>query len=420
MRKITPIATYEPLPWQLEPLRDTSPVVLLTGSAGGGKSRCAAEKVHAYMLRYPEATGLMLRKAREFASKSIVPFARRNVIGKDPFVTYRQSAGYFEYANGSALYWGGMRNDDQREAIRSMGPDGSFDIVWLEEANAFSRLDFDEILARMRGKAADWRQIILTTNPDSPAHWIHQDLILGSGANVYYSSAQENPHNPPDYAETLSRLTGVLADRLVRGLWVQAEGAIYGTFDAEIHVIDPFEIPNDWRRLRAIDFGYTNPFVCQWWALNGDGDMFLYREIYHTGRTVRAHAEQIRALSEGEPIEATICDHDAEDRATLAENGIINQAADKRVSIGIERVKERLRKRESGKPRLCIMCDCLVEIDPVLEQKKLPVSTLAEISGYVWANHKTKEVPVKENDHGCDAMRYAAMYVDGGSSWDWF
>jgi hypothetical protein len=46
-------------------------------------------------------------------------------------------------------------------------------------------------------------------------------------------------------------------------------------------------------------------------------------------------------LSNGEAIEATICDHDAEDRATLQEHGIPNCAARKAVSVGIEKLEER-------------------------------------------------------------------------------
>ena len=79
-------APFKPLPWQIEPWRDKSLAVLCTGSAGGGKSRLCAEKVHGFMKKYPGATGLMLRKAREYASKSIVPFMQHTVIGDDATV----------------------------------------------------------------------------------------------------------------------------------------------------------------------------------------------------------------------------------------------------------------------------------------------------------------------------------------------
>lgn len=411
------IARFNPLPWQVEPWRDTSPVVLLTGSAGGGKSRLAAEKLHGYMKRYPGAMGLMVRKTRESMTNSTVLFMDRAVIDKDPQVRHYPSKHRFEYANGSILAYGGMADEQQREQIRSIGQEGALDIVWMEEATRFVEDDYNEILTRMRGRAAPWLQIMLTTNPDSPTHWIYKRLISGGEAKVYYSSATDNRHNPASYTDMLGKLTGVLEKRLKLGQWIQAEGAVYDTFDQAIHVVDRFDIPAEWRRIRAIDFGYTNAFVCQWWAMDGDGRMYRYREIYHTRRLVEDHARQIVRLSEGERIEVTVADHDAEDRATLEKYGVLTKPAKKDVSPGIQAVQSRLKVANDGKPRLFLMRGSLVEYDPNLEHDKRPTCTDDEVTGYVWPKDPSgrivKEAPVKENDHGMDAMRYAVMYLDG-------
>jgi hypothetical protein len=77
---------------------------------------------------------------------------------------------------------------------------------------------------------------------------------------------------------------------------------VYEGWDRAVHLIDRFDIPADWRRIRSIDFGYTNPFVCQWWAIDPDGRMYRYREIYRTRRLVSDHAAEIRKLSAGESI----------------------------------------------------------------------------------------------------------------------
>jgi PBSX family phage terminase large subunit len=404
---------YKPLDWQVQPWNDKVQTLLLTGSAGGGKSRVASEKVNAFMLKYPGATGLMLRKAREYASKSIVPFMRHTVIGQSGGVVYKKGDNTFEYANGSMLYVGGMRDESQREGVRSIGPEGGLDIVWIEEATQFTEQDYNEILARMRGTAAGWTQIILTTNPGAPSHWIKKRLIDGGEASVYYSRAQDNPHNPPAYLGTLDKLTGVLRLRLRDGKWVQAEGAVYPMFDYSMHVLDNFEIPQHWRRFRSIDFGYTNPFVCQWWALDEDDRMYLYREIYMTKRTVRAHAEQINRLSAGEVYEFTVSDHDAEDRATLEESGIYTVAATKDITVGIQEVSERLQPAGDGRPRLFVLRNALVELDETLEMTKKPTCTLEEFDSYTWPPSRDgaslKELPVKDNDHGMDGTRYACM-----------
>jgi len=220
------VSPYKPLPWQVDPFYDKSPIVLLTGSAGGGKSRVAAEKVNAFMLHYPGARGLLIRKAREYASKSMVMSMKR-VVGAPQLAVYRKADLMFEYANGSMLAVAGVKDEDQREALRSIFEDGGVDIVWIEEANAISYEAFQEIRTRMRGTATNWRQIIMTTNPGGPAHWIKRLLIDGGLASIYVSSAADNPHNPDDYVNTLNELTGLQYERLVLGKWVAAEGALW-------------------------------------------------------------------------------------------------------------------------------------------------------------------------------------------------
>ena len=357
----------------------------------------------------------MLRKTRESMTNSTVLFMDRGVIGRDDGIRFFSSKSRFEYDNGSILAYGGMKNEEQREQIRSIGQDGSVDICWMEEANKFTEDDFNEVLARMRGTAAPWRQVILSTNPDAPTHWIKKRLIDGGEATVYYSGALDNPHNPEGYVDQLQRLTGVLKSRLVDGKWVQAEGAIYDGFDESIHLIDPFRIPDDWRVICSIDFGYTNPFVCQWWAIDHDERMYLYREIYMTRRTVRVHAKKIHELTDCK-VEMVVADHDAEDRATLEENEIYTDIADKRVSPGIQAVQERLKVQPDGKPRLFVMRGATVEEDWRLVDEKRPTSTLDEFSAYVWNDKVAKDEPLKINDHGMDAMRYAVMYLDGANA----
>jgi PBSX family phage terminase large subunit len=415
-------SVFAPLPWQYAPWRDRSSVLLLTGSAGGGKSRLAAEKVHGYCMKYPGSTWLMMRKAREWTSRSIVTFYNRTVVASDPRVKFNKSEGAFYYDNGSVVYSGGMLDDRQREAVRSIGGDGGLDGVWMEEANAFTRQDFEEIIGRVRHTAADWQQIILTTNPDAPTHWIYKDLIQAGGAAVYYSGAKDNPNNAPAYLMNLEKLTGVMRDRLLLGRWVQAQGAIYNEFEPAIHIIDADKCPPFVRRFRVHDFGYTNPFVCQWWGMDSDGRLYRYRELYQTRRLVEDLTPEIIRYTGDEYIEADIADHDAEDRATMQKHGIYTMPAEKDVSTGIQAVKARLRVQVDGKPRLYLVRGALIETDPYLEAEKKPTCTEEEIPGYVWQTYAdgkpNKEQPVKVNDHGCDAMRYIVAIVDQPETWD--
>ncbi len=410
-------AVFDPFSWQVAPWRDTSPTLLLTGSAGGGKSNVAAEKLHGFMLAYPGACGIAARKAREWCAGS-VRMMLESAIGSDPRVHIYDDR--IDYDNESRIYFAGMLDTKQREAMRSKrGKKGDPDIIWMEEANAFSRSDFDEFGGRLRGTAADWTQLILSTNPDAPSHWIYKDLILGGGASVYYSGAKDNPRTTRLYFDRLDSMVGVVRDRLRDGKWVQAEGAIYDEYDPAIHMIDMDRCPEFVRRFRVVDFGFSNPFVCQWWGEDSDGRLYRYRELYVTKKLVEDLTPRIVDLSKDEVISETIADHDAEDRATMERHGIVTIPAKKNVSPGIQAVKARLKVQADGRPRLYFVRGALVEVDPLLEAEKKPTCTEEEITGYSWTKYAdgkpNKEEPVKVNDHGCDDTRYLVMHVDNGS-----
>lgn len=193
-------------------------------------SMAAAQKVHAFCLTYPGATALIVRKTKSSMHNSTIAFLKKKVFGRylrNGKMRHNITEQRFEYTNGSVIVYGGMANEDQRESIRSIGQEGGIDITWMEEATQFDEADFNEVSARMRGSATDWRQVILTTNPDAPTHWIYQRMILAGEAAIFRSNAADNYHNPADYETArLDNLRGVERDRLRDGRWVQAGGLV--------------------------------------------------------------------------------------------------------------------------------------------------------------------------------------------------
>ncbi len=137
-----------------------------------------------------------------------------------------------------------------------------------------------------------------------------------------------------------------------------------------------------------------------------------------TGRTVATHAKDIKRLSEGERIEQTICDHDAEDRATLEAGGVFTVPAWKSIKVGIEQVKSMMAVDRNNKTQVYFFRDALAhEPDPVLVERRIPTSTVAELEVYAWPKgidgRAVKELPVDLHNHGCDSMRYllATLYA---------
>lgn len=392
--KINKINIFNPYPWQHKFWLDKSFIILLSGSAGGGKSKCAGEKIHAYMKKYPGATGLILRKNRESMTNSTVLMMDRDIIGPDSFVNHRPMYHRFEYNNGSILAYGGMKDDSQREAIRSIGQKGGLDFVWMEEAIQFTENDFNEVLARVRGIAGSWRQVILSTNPDGPNHWINRRLILNKEASLHFSSAKDNPNNSPEYLHTLGRLSGVIGKRLREGLWIQAEGVIYKSFNPLRHIIKekdllPFK---DYKEIIAgADSNYPKPRACIIIGCRGDGRRDIISEFYERNAKIETLGEWLKEKSKkyGRSI---LVYHDPSDPQSIDKlnnfEGVICEKAKNDVVPGISHV--------AG----------IIE-DDMLFISETCKNFILELQSYCWQLGKEGDRPVKENDHLCDSCRYA-------------
>jgi phage terminase large subunit len=432
------------------------PEVLLSGPAGTGKSRGCLEKLHMMALLNPGMRGLIVRKTRESLGSTALVTWREHVIKealeKGIVHFYGGSAEeppQYRYSNKSAIIIGGM---DKPTKIMS----SEYDIAYAQEATELTITDWENITTRLRNGKVTFQQLIADCNPDMPTHWLKQRCDRGD-TKMIHCRHEDNPTlftaegvltaRGRAYIAKLERLTGVRYQRLRKGLWVAAEGLVYEDFDPAVHLFDPFPIPDSWTRWWTVDFGYTNPFVLQCWAEDPDGRLYLYREIYKTKTLVEDHARDIllqvtkvtgkvptrstltakdirddiasglREWTEPKP-RAVICDHDAEDRATLERHlSMSTSAATKTVKDGIEAVQSRLRPAGDGRPRFFLLRDAVVERDPALEDAKRPCSTAEEIVGYIWdqaPGKPPKETPVKENDHGMDGARYMVAERDLG------
>lgn len=396
--------------------------VVVSGPAGTGKSRGCLELLHLRALKYAGSRGLITRKERATLTQTALVTFNVEVQPDVDGVRWRTQEQEYRYPNGSVIVVGGL--DKEGRKVMS----GQYDFIYVNEATELGEVEWENLTTRLRNGKAPYQQIFGDCNPDAPLHWLKRRA--DSGKTLMLESRHED--NPIlwdaeagqwtargiEYIEgVLDNLTGVRKLRLRFGQWAAAEGMVYDGWDRAKHLIDQFEIPADWPRYLAIDFGYTNPFVCQWWAQDPDGRLYRYREIYRTQRLVEDHAREIMDLSDGEPKpQAVICDHDAEDRATFEKHtGLTTMAAHKAVSPGIQAVASRFKVAGDGKPRLFYLRGALVAPDAALIDRKKPTCSEEEIEGYVWdtsAGRKRGEEPFKRDDHGMDATRYLVAYFD--------
>lgn len=366
----------------------------------------------------------------------------------------------YRYPNKSVIVVGGL---DKSSKVMST----EYDMVYVMEATELSLSDWEDVTTRLRNGVMPYQQLIADCNPSAPTHWLYRRAMEGK-TRMLNSVHRDNPRlwnralpcghcvslktgnvlgktwNAESnawelcasclgtkrgwwtgeglaYMEVLNALSGARRDRLRDGRWVQAEGVVYENWQESIHVIPRFAIPYGWRRWRVIDFGYKHPFVCQWWAEDPDGTLYLYREMVGVNKIVEEWAAFIKKYSGTEVYAATITDHDAEDRATLEQYlGCGTVPANKAVKTGIQRVTKRLSRGRNGKAGLYVLEDALLWRDPDLDYRKKPIGLKEEMETYRWKIDGTgsvvKEEPVKEDDHSEDTARYMVMQLDGGDT----
>ena len=68
--------------------------------------------------------------------------------------------------------------------------------------------------------------------------------------------------------------------QLLEGSWDIAEGAAFTEWNRDIHVVNPFDIPHNWVKFRACDYGYGSFSAVLWFAVTPAGQLVVYRELY--------------------------------------------------------------------------------------------------------------------------------------------
>lgn len=406
--------------------------MLVEGPAGTGKTRTICEKVHLCMEKYAGARALLVRQTRESMNESVLVTYEQQVVPEGhpaldgPQRRYRHS---YLYPNGSEIVLGGM--DNPKKILST-----EYDLIVFFEAIEGEKDAFETLTTRNRNFVMPYQQVIADTNPGHPKHWLNLRPTEGNMKRIQ-TTFQDNPkfwsHEHRTWTDEglsyvegkLAKLSGVRKARYYSGLWVAAEGMIYDNWNSNVHMCDRFEVPRNWDIFWTIDFGYVHPFVWQLWAKEPgpNGVMVRCAEIYRRYTLVEDMVPWMLEIGAGyKNPSAIVCDHDAEDRATLERHlrkrGLTMRTtpANKAVLAGIQAVKERLEweSRPDRKPRLQFMRDSNHYVDKDLKESHKPWRTEDEFDGYAWKDpDKPKpEQPVKEDDHGLDDVRYAVSHCD--------
>lgn len=133
-------------------------------------------------------------------------------------------------------------------------------LAYVDEAALMPEPFWNMLISRLR---VDGARLLATMNPASRNHWIRKNWIVpGVEKNLisFHFTMKDNPNLSAEYIADMERsFSGVFYDRMIKGEWTNAEGAVYPMWDPDRHVIPWAEMP----RLRdvmgiGVDYGTTN------------------------------------------------------------------------------------------------------------------------------------------------------------------
>jgi hypothetical protein len=410
--------------------------VLYGGAAGGGKS-----------------DGLLLAAAMEYENRAhrAIIFRRSFPELKDlirrslelyPYLggRYKSSSKEWFFKSGAIIEFGYIAKKNDK--LKYQGRAFNF-IGWDELTHWPDDTAYVYLLSRLRAvKGANVHlRVRATTNPGGPGHgWVMERWKIpgeGTASEVFCDKTKtwrifipaRICDNPPlagtSYEDDLDALPEDTRKMLKEGRWDVVAGAMFSEFDHRKHVCDPFKIEATWKLWRGADDGYNAP-ACVLWAAEYDHRIYIIDELYRSGMTPEAMAEETKKRDlmlgfrqdspEDPPTNSKILDG-AIDSSAFNEDGLGNslgtgrgqvmntlgcrwvpaqKGPDSRVA-GWNLIHSKLRPLKDLKPGLIIFRNCknLIRTIPILPKSE------------------TKPEDVDQDytdDHAADALRYLLQF----------
>ena len=424
---------------QTEFLASSEREVLYGGSAGGGKSYAMLADPLRYM-GHPQFSGLLLRHTTEELRELI--FKSQELYPKIwPGIKWSERKMQWTAPSGARLWMSYLDRDE--DVLRYQGL-------------AFSWIGFDELTqwatpyawnymrSRLRSTATDLPIFMrATTNPGGRGHhWVKKMFIDPSPYNRSFDATDidttevlrypaghskagkplfkrrfiparlsDNPYlsQAGDYEAMLLSLPEQQRRQLLDGDWDIKEGAAFTEFDRHVHVIEPFDIPSNWVKFRACDYGYGSYSGVLWFAVAPNEQIVTYRELY---------VSKVLATD----LADMILDLEAEDgniKYGVLDSSLWHKRGDTGPSLAEQMISQGCRWRPSDRSKGSRVAGKneihrRLQIDEFTEEPRLVffntcTNTISQLPSIPLDKKNPEDVDTKSEDHLYDALRYGIM-----------
>lgn len=386
-------------------VRDGNEETAYIGGVGSGKTVAGLMRLARHIFEWNPGEQLaVVAPTVPMLRNVIVPEMQRWGLLGQPGIEYRRSENLIEYPNGTTVILESANNDRKIERLRGLNLAGA----WLDEVAEHQHKTYQILGDRLR--TGSYRNLWATGTPKG-LNWVHDEfveievldrepvadgtLIRGEHTTTIHGvSTAANEANPDDYVRSRERQhAGQSYQQEVQGEFVRFEGLIYDWFDEAEHTTDELPNPGELEDvIYGVDWGYHNPALLV--IGRHDGEWIVLEDYLGNETTVSDHLDRAKGMQERWLPGPFYCDPaEPSNIEQFKRAGLAARSAENDVLPGIQHVtalRDELTVHES--------CQYLVN----------------ELRQYRWKEDgdEMTDTPVKENDHLCDALRYALFTHD--------
>ncbi len=383
------------------PLERDSFINLLDGSVRSGKTTALLPKI-LYACQYPVQGWRVIGGVSKASIYRNTLHDLFNLVGSSRY-SYNAQTGMMRLC-GSDWMVIGAGDEGSEKAVRGL----TASVAFVDELTKIPQSFYNMLISRL---SPDGARFYATTNPDTPNHWVKTDIIdnqeLVRFGDLFYMQCTmaDNPNLSESYIEKMKRqYRGAFYKRFIEGLWVTAEGAIYGDSWSDDLLYDDADLParclNPEDHIVSLDYGTVNPLAANEGLDDGE-TVWIHRELnYDSAKEQKQLTDDgyVRLLGKWiaeSPIRdahprIVIDPSAASFRAACISQGWWVKDADNDVLEGIKLVSSVMAQRKIRINRKC-------------------ENTIRELRNYAWDERAAKrgdEKPLKVNDHHADSCRY--------------
>lgn len=369
---------------------EKTPVTFYGGAKGGGKSKGLQLIMLLRRFRFSGSTGAIFRRTfPELEGNHIRPLFQAFPELRE---YYNEGKKLLTLPNGSTLQFCHCSNENDITLYQGR----EFHDLAIDEAGQWTEPMFRTLLGSNRSSIEGIKaRAILTGNPGGLGHGWLKRLFIERRFNERerpedYSFIQALVNDnralvsaDPDYVRRLeAEPNEALRKAYLLGDWDIFAGQFFQEISKDVHLIKPFDIPRHWNRFGSYDFGYNHPAAFGWFAVDEDGNVYLYREFVKAQMRVDQFAREINKYEDTALLYPIVAGHDCwtmkgvlKDNAqppTVAEEFQTHGISLKKATIdriqGAAQLRTYLawqKKPPANKPRLFIFDTCPITFDTI-------------------------------------------------------